>query len=184
MTVCCRLTLQGNLGTSSVLSLPIHPSRPAGPSACDPLRPSSTATFATHDREVNLTSDLHPLLSRAFDLLLTLIGQQPAKSRAQPRLQSNAHSTPTGDLSAQDWWKMALCRPVACLLRRTSVRCLSAVARRHYTSSSDEVPETRKGGRCRFMSDTCHPLCILQARPFLFCNHFHYQHAVIIVEDQ
>ena len=144
VTVCCRLTLQGNLGTSSVPSLPIHPSRPAGPSACDPLRPSSTATFATHNRELNLTSDLHPLLSRAFDLLLTLIGQQPAKSRAQPRPQSNAHSTPTGDLSAQDWRKMALCRPVACLLRRTSVRCLSTVARRHYTSSSDEVPETRK----------------------------------------
>ena len=100
VTVCCKLTLQGNLGTSSVPSLPIHPSRPAGPSACDPLRPSSTATFATHDRELNLTSDLHPLLSRAFDLLLTLIGQQPAKSRAQPRPQSNAHSTPTGDLSA------------------------------------------------------------------------------------
>ena len=60
MTVCCRLTLQGNLGTSSVLSLPIHPSRPADPSACDPLRPSSTETFATHDRELNLTSDLPP----------------------------------------------------------------------------------------------------------------------------
>ena len=170
MTVCCRLTLQGNLGTSSVPSLPIHLSRPAGPSACDPLRPSSTATFATPDRELNITSDLHPLLSRAFDLLLTLIGQQPAKSRVKPRPQSNAHSTPTGDLSAQDWWKMALCRPVACLLRRTSVRCLSAVARRHYTSSSDEVPVYAGDKHERHMPSFLH-------RPFLSHNHFHYQHA-------
>ena len=41
--VYCRLTPQENLGTSSAPSLPIHPSRPAGPTACDPLRPSSTA---------------------------------------------------------------------------------------------------------------------------------------------
>ena len=40
--VSCRLT-QENVGTSSALSLPIHSLRRPGQTACDPLRPSSTA---------------------------------------------------------------------------------------------------------------------------------------------
>ena len=41
--VSCRLTPQENLGTSSALSLPIHSLRRPGQTACDSLRPSSTA---------------------------------------------------------------------------------------------------------------------------------------------
>ena len=121
--VYCGLTPQENLGTSSAPSLPIHPSRPVGPTACDPLRPSSTALYGTHARETfTLSRAIHPLLSRAFDMFLSFIGQQPAKSRVQPHPQDNAPSTPTVlvTFQFQTKWKMALCRPVACLLRSSS----------------------------------------------------------------
>ena len=103
--VYCRLTLQENLETSSAPSLPIHPSRPVGSTACDPLRPSSTALYGTQNRKTfTLSRASHPLLSRAFDLFLVFIGQQPAKSRVQPHPQDNAHPHAycTSDLSAQD----------------------------------------------------------------------------------
>ena len=61
---------------------------------------------------------------------------QPAKSRAQPCPQEQLpfHAYSTGELHCP------VCRPVACFLRSRSVEGLSAVSRRHYSSSSDEVP--------------------------------------------
>ena len=73
----------------------------SGPTACDPLRLSSTATFATH---LHSHERFYPLLSRAFDLLFLAPASeswlQPAKSRAQPCPQEHLpfHAYSTGEL--------------------------------------------------------------------------------------
>ena len=164
-----KLTLPGNLETSSEPSLLGRPSQSAAPTVRDPLRPSwpptqtAHALNSFHDHSQRFVYNL----SRFFPALLflsyfywsimirwkwfvTTWPAPPTKCNhydyqlSFPRLLVLYHRGI--ELCIELVSKMALYRPVARLLCGTNLRSLSSLARRHYSNSSAEVPQRNVNG--------------------------------------